>query len=52
MHPNDKKKTTFIIEHVNFCYKEMPFGLKNVGTTYQRLMNKVFENQIRKNLEV
>ena len=25
-----------------YCYKVMPFGLKNVGTTYQILVNKMF----------
>ena len=30
----------------------MPFGLKNVGSTYQRMMTKMFEAQMGKNIEV
>lgn len=43
---------TFITESTNYCYKVMPFGLKNVEATYQYLMDKVFEPQIGRNIEV
>nr|KYP67764.1 Transposon Ty3-I Gag-Pol polyprotein [Cajanus cajan] len=52
MHPQDEVKMTFITESANYCYRVMSFGLKNVGTTYQRLMDKVFKYHIGKNLEV
>jgi len=42
MHPNDESKTAFMTEFASYCYKVMPFGLKNVGATYQRLMDKIF----------
>ena len=52
MDENDQKKTSFITSRGLFCYKVMPFGLKNVGATYQRLMNKMFHDQIGRNAEV
>ena len=39
MHPRDECKTTFMTEASYYCYTVMPFGLKNTGATYQRLMN-------------
>ena len=35
MYTHDKEKTPFISEDVNFCYRVMPFSLKNAGATYQ-----------------
>ncbi|RDX88229.1 hypothetical protein CR513_30207, partial [Mucuna pruriens] len=52
MHPDDEEKTAFITEAGAFCYKVMPFGLKNAGATYQRLMDKVFKEIIGKDMEV
>ncbi|XP_072058036.1 uncharacterized protein [Arachis hypogaea] len=52
MHPEDQSKTAFITEHGNFCYRVMPFGLKNAGATYQRLMDKVFHKQIGRNMKI
>lgn len=43
---------TFNTDRGTFCYQKMPFGLNNVGETYQRLMDKVFGNHIVRNAEV
>ena len=48
----DQEKTTFVMPTGNYHYKVMPFGLKNVGLTYQRMMTKMFEPQLGKNIEV
>jgi hypothetical protein len=48
MAPEDEAKTTFITDEGVFCYTKMPFGLKHAGVTYQRLMDKVFHEQIGK----
>ena len=48
----DQEKTSFVTSQGLFCYKVMPFGLKNAGATYQRLMNKMFAYQIGRNIQV
>ena len=52
MDESDQEKTSFIISQGLFYYKMMPFGLKNAGATYQRLMNKMFAHQIGRNVQV
>ena len=43
---------SFITPHGLFCYNVMPFGLKNVGATYQRLVTKMFRPLLEKTMEV
>jgi len=38
MSPEDEELTAFRTPKGIFCYKVMPFGLKNAGATYQRAM--------------
>ncbi|KAL0319678.1 UNVERIFIED_CONTAM: Transposon Ty3-G Gag-Pol polyprotein [Sesamum radiatum] len=50
--PEDRKKVSFITSEGTFCYVAMPFGLKNTGATYQRLVDKKFRPQIGRNVKV
>ncbi|KAL0458483.1 UNVERIFIED_CONTAM: hypothetical protein Slati_0475500 [Sesamum latifolium] len=50
--PEDRKKVNFITSEGTFWYVAMPFGLKNAGATYQRLVDKIFHPQIGRNVEV
>ena len=52
MAEEDQEKTTFVTSQGLYCYKVMPFELKNAGATYQRLVNQMFEKQIARNVEV
>nr|GFC85857.1 reverse transcriptase domain-containing protein [Tanacetum cinerariifolium] len=48
----DEEKTVLHTGQRVYCYTKMPFGLKHAGATYQRLMDKAFENQMGRNIEV
>ena len=52
MAPEDMEKTTFVTQWGTFCYKVMPFGLKNAGATYQRAMVTLFHDMIHHEIEV
>ena len=52
MAEEDQEKTAFVTSQGLYCYRVMPFGLKNVGATYQRLVNQMFKKQIGRNVEV
>ena len=52
MAPEDREKTAFVTMWGTFCYKVMPFGLKNAGATYQRAMVMLFHNMMHKEIEV
>ena len=47
----DQEKTSFITPTGNFHYKVMSFGLKNVGSKYQRMITKMFKKQLGRNME-
>ncbi|KAI3453674.1 hypothetical protein Pfo_010337 [Paulownia fortunei] len=50
--PEDHKKVSFITSTGTYCYVVMPFGLKNAGATYQRLIDRMFKEQLGRNMEV
>ena len=52
MKEEDQEKTSFVTSQGLFCYKVMPFELKNAGATYQRLINKMFAHQLGRNVQV
>ena len=49
---DDQEKTTFVTPIGNYHYKVMPFDLKNAGSTYQRMMTRMLELLLGKNIKI
>ena len=49
---DNREKIAFVTPTWNYHYKVMSFGLKNTGSTYQRMMTKLFKPQLGKNIEI
>ncbi|GKV41996.1 hypothetical protein SLEP1_g49458 [Rubroshorea leprosula] len=52
MAPEDEEKTSFYAGDEIYYYVMMPFGLKNVSATYQKMVTIVFRAQLGRNLEI
>ena len=52
MDHEDAEKTSFITAWGTYCYRVMPFGLKNAGATYMRAMTTMFHDMMHKEIEV
>ena len=52
MAPKDMEKTSFITPWGTYCYKVIPFGLKNADATYQRAATTLLHDLIHKEVEV
>ncbi|XP_057808901.1 uncharacterized protein LOC131023379 [Salvia miltiorrhiza] len=52
MNRGDVAKTAFAVCCGVYGWRSMPFGLKNARATYQRMMEKVFKEQLSKNISV
>ncbi|GJV95837.1 reverse transcriptase domain-containing protein [Tanacetum coccineum] len=52
MAESDEEKMAFHTSQGVYCYTKMPFGLKNAGATYQQLVDRAFDSQVGRNMEV
>ncbi|GAA0161320.1 hypothetical protein LIER_17663 [Lithospermum erythrorhizon] len=52
MYPENEEKTVFITKCGLYCWKVMPFSLKNARASNQRMFNSIFANQIGRNMEI
>ena len=50
LNPDDEEKTCFITPGGTYCYRRTPEGLQNVGPTFSRMIDGVFDKQKGKNL--
>ena len=48
----DQENMSFISPDANYHYTVMPFGLKNAGATYERMMSRMFREKIGHTMEV
>ena len=49
---DNQEKTAFVTPIGNYHYKVMLFGLKNARSTYQKMMTRIFESLLGKNIEI
>lgn len=52
LHHADQPNVAFIRSTGTYYYTVMPFGLKNPGATYQKMMDQMFRSQLVRNMEV
>ena len=48
---DDMEKTTFITEWGTYCYRVMPFWLKNARATYQRVATTLFHDMMHRDVD-
>ncbi|GAA0163064.1 hypothetical protein LIER_19025 [Lithospermum erythrorhizon] len=52
IYPEDEEKTVFMKEYGLYCWMVLPFGLKNAGATYKKMVNSIFTTQIGRDIEI
>ena len=52
MYEPDMEAISLVVDRGTYCYKAMPFGLKNAGVMYQQLVNRIFKEKIEDTMKV